>query len=138
MSSIIDGASSEHVILPHLGTNNQLRPGFEQHIEGVLQHGRGFTLYRTFPHIAKSADLVIFCLFKELARWAQEHNDTFPEVWYIQIDGGSENANKYVLAFLEYLVTLRLVRRIILTRLPVGHTHEVSLALINLTCVLFT
>ena len=90
-----------------------MKPGFDQHIEGVLQNGRGFTLYRTFPHVAKSADLVIYCLLKELERWYNEHNSTFPEIWYIQIDGGSENANKYVLAALEYLVIKRLVRKIV-------------------------
>ena len=119
MSSIIDGAAAEHCIIPHLGESQQMKPGFDQHIEGVLQHGRGFTLYRTFPHVAKSADLVIYCLLKELERWYNEHNSTFPEIWYIQIDGGSENANKYVLAALEYLVIKRLVRKIVLTRLPV-------------------
>jgi hypothetical protein len=48
----------------------------------------------------------------------------FPEEFHIQFDGGSENANKYVLAFLEHLVVKRLVRRVFFTRLPVGHTHE--------------
>jgi len=127
MSSIIDGASSEHVILPHLGPSQQLRPGFEQHIQGVLTHGQGFTLYRTFPHVRKCADLVIFCLFKELEEWANAHNGKYPEVWYIQVDGGSENANKTLLAALEFLIIKRIVRKIVLTRLPVGHTHEVLL-----------
>ncbi len=53
------------------------------------------------------------------------HNSQFPETWYIQVDGGAENANKYLLACLEYLVIKRMVRKIVLTRLPVGHTHEV-------------
>ena len=48
----------------------------------------------------------------------------YPEEIYIQIDGGSENANKYIPALCEYLVAKRITKRIILTRLPVGHTHE--------------
>ena len=53
------------------------------------------------------------------------YSGNYPQVWYIQVDGGSENANKYVLAALEFLVLKRVVQRIILTsRLPVGHTHE--------------
>lgn len=127
MSSITDGASSNHVHIPHVGPNQQMSPAFEQHLQGVLNHGRDFVLYRTFPHVPKSADLVIFCLLNELERWYHEHNCLFPETWYIQVDGGSENANKYVLACLEYLVTKRMVRKIYLTRLPVGHTHEVSI-----------
>lgn len=41
-----------------------------------------------------------------------------------QIDGGSENANKYMLAVCELLVLKRLCKRVVLTRLPPGHTHE--------------
>lgn len=45
---------------------------------------------------------------------------------YVQIDGGPENANKLVLAVLSFLVAKRVggIQRIVLTRLPVGHTHE--------------
>lgn len=44
----------------------------------------------------------------------------------MQIDGGSENANKTVLAVLEYLIFKGVggVTEIIVSRLPVGHTHE--------------
>jgi hypothetical protein len=38
--------------------------------------------------------------------------------------GGGDNANKTVLGFCEYLVAKRLVGKLVLTRLPVGHTHE--------------
>jgi hypothetical protein len=52
------------------------------------------------------------------------HRGQFPEELCVQLDGGSENANKYVLGFLEWLVAKRLVKRVYYTRLPVGHTHE--------------
>ena len=42
----------------------------------------------------------------------------------MQIDGGSENANQYVLAICELLIVRRVFNKILLTRLPVGHTHE--------------
>jgi hypothetical protein len=45
-------------------------------------------------------------------------------VYLFQVDGGSENANNAVLAYLEYLVTMRVCKKIIMTRLPTGHTHE--------------
>ena len=52
--------------------------------------------------------------------------ETLPETLHVQVDGGKENANKYVLAVLSYLLAVRFggVRKIIITRLPVGHTHE--------------
>jgi hypothetical protein len=45
----------------------------------------------------------------------------------LQIDGGSENANASTLALAEYLVYRRLTRKVVITRLPPGHTHEVRL-----------
>jgi len=50
------------------------------------------------------------------------HEGRSPETWFIQIDGGSENANKYFLATLEFFVGKVLVKTIIVTRL-VHHHH---------------
>jgi hypothetical protein len=47
-----------------------------------------------------------------------------PEILYLQLDGGSENANKWLLALLELLVAKRVVNEAWFSRLPVGHTHE--------------
>lgn len=124
MSSIIDGASQNHCTIPHPGENVEFSNGLEQHIEGVLTHGQGFTIYRSFPTVDADADFTIFCLLSELEKWRDNHKQNFPHTWYIQIDGGSENANKYLFAALEYIVAKRLVQKIVLTRLPVGHTHE--------------
>jgi hypothetical protein len=41
-----------------------------------------------------------------------------------KVDGGSENTAKAALAVCELLVARRLTRRVVLTRLLVGHTHE--------------
>jgi hypothetical protein len=49
-----------------------------------------------------------------------------PDTIYYQIDGGSENANSDLLAICELIVARRLAKRVVLTRLPVGHTHEVT------------
>ena len=49
-----------------------------------------------------------------------------PETIFIQIDGGPENATKTLLAVCALIVHKQLggCKQIILTRLPVGHTHE--------------
>ena len=50
-----------------------------------------------------------------------------PHTVYIQIDGGSENANKLTLAMMSLIVakaTKLGCHQIFLTRLPPGHTHE--------------
>jgi hypothetical protein len=47
-----------------------------------------------------------------------------PPTLFYQIDGGSENIAKSVLAMCELLVARRTFKKVVLARLPVGHTHE--------------
>lgn len=71
-----------------------------------------------------NANHQIQCLLLQLERL--QVDGRLPPVLNVQIDGGPENANKLVLAVLSYLVIKRVcgLERIVLTRLPVGHTHE--------------
>eukprot|EP01034_Spumella_vulgaris_P035770 gene35770-44106_t len=104
LSLISDGMAQNHCILPWMGNLSQLK-GLPQHLQGILRHGRGLTLYRTF------------------------HNDTLkeegklPDTVFYQIDGGSENAAKAVLLLCELLIIRGLTKKVVLTRLMVGHTH---------------
>ena len=47
-------------------------------------------------------------------------------IFKLMVVGGGEreNANEYVLHHCEHLVTKRMARKILLTRLPVGHKHD--------------
>ena len=112
MSSIIEGASQNHCSLPNAGPNVEFASPLEQHSEGVITNGHGLTIYRSFLTSADS-DFSIYCLLSELEKWKQAHDGNFPEAWYNQIYGGSENANQYLLAALEYLVIKRMVRKIV-------------------------
>ena len=78
---------------------------------------------RTFHNVKGGSNLAMYCLLSELEeRIAKE---PFPPVLFIQIDGGPENANVTMLALCELLVARGIVReKIVLCRLPVGHTHE--------------
>jgi hypothetical protein len=98
-------------------------------IQGVLVHGqkkygRGATLFRCCNNIKKSASLTIHCIMTTLENWRADHKGNYPNKIYIQIDGGSENTNKWILAVCEYLIIQRAAKHILLTRLPTGHTHE--------------
>jgi hypothetical protein len=53
-----------------------------------------------------------------------ESNKKLPDLIYYPIDGGSENANKTILAICELLIARGLTKKIVVTRLPPGHTHE--------------
>lgn len=94
----------------------------KQCITGVKEHGVGVTLYRTIDTVHKGANLTIYCILSQLESFKFRHK-CYPEKLYVQIDGGSENANQYLLAMMELLVVKRMVRLIYLTRLPTGHTH---------------
>ena len=45
-----------------------------------------------------------------------------PTIFY-QVDGGSENISKTVLYMCELLIVKRITKKIVLSRLMVGHTH---------------
>jgi hypothetical protein len=126
MSIIIDGMDQNHCRIPRPGQdlaypNEQLT----QHITGLLEHepGVGLTVYRNFENISKGANLTIHCILLQIEGFLERHGQ-FPEEIYVQLDGGSENANKYVLGFLELLVARCIAKKVVFTRLPVGHTHE--------------
>jgi hypothetical protein len=67
-----------------------------------------------------------------LLQWEASYNRSstdpearkLPDTLYHQIDGGSENVNKTTLAICELMIATKMVRKIVLTRLPPGHTHE--------------
>ena len=84
----------------------------------------GLTLYNTFNNIAKGSDLTTYCILSTIEDWQTRHGGKMPETIYLQIDGGSENANKYVIAMCELMCAKRLAKDIWITRLPVGHTHS--------------
>jgi hypothetical protein len=123
MSIIIDGMDQSNCELPYLGTQSTFKNKLKQCITGVKEHGKGVTLYRTIDMVNKGSDLTIHCILAQLEKWYLL-NECFPEEIYIQGDGGSENANQYVLALCELLVAKRMARVVKFTRLPVGHTHE--------------
>lgn len=123
MSIIIDGMDQSHCIVPHLGKMDSFQHPLKQHFTGVKEHGVGLTIYRNFNNVQKGADLTIYCILRQLEAFKERHG-YYPERLFVQCDGGSENANKYLLAMLELLVVKRCCREVFFTRLPTGHTHE--------------
>ena len=123
MSIIIDGMAKNHTVLPHIANMKQFPCPLPMHLQGVIEHGQRFTLYRTFVNVNEDSNLAIHCILRQMEDRMQRFQKLPPTI-FIQIDGGSENANKYVLGLCEFLVARRLTSKIYLTRLPVGHTHE--------------
>ena len=130
LSLIADIMDQQSCRIPYLGTQDSFDKSLHQIIVGVKEHGEEVALYRTIDTVGKSSNLITYCILDRLERFKQKYG-RYPEVLYLQIDGGSENANKSVLAMLELLVVKRICHTIFYTRLPPGHTHEVQFLLCN-------
>jgi len=129
MSIVIDGMDNNKCRCPYKGTQDAFSKPLPQHIIGVKEHGKGVTFFRTVGTVKKSANLTIHCILRMIENWHSRHKK-YPSKIYIQCDGGAENANKTLLTFLELLVTKRVAKEILFSRLPTGHTHEVSKTLL--------
>ena len=80
-------------------------------------------MYRTFENVSGDSNLASHCLLMQLAA-RKRRSGRLPPVLFVQIDGGSENTNQWMIAMLELLVAKKVFKKIYLNRLPVGHTHE--------------
>jgi hypothetical protein len=96
----------------------------------VKEHGFGVTLYRTINTVKKTSDLTIYCILAQLESY-RERTGHFPETLYVQIDGGAENANRFVFATMELLVVKRMVCNVVVTRLPAGKSLSYNCLFIN-------
>ena len=124
---IADGADQSAYGLPHLTeldkfTSNRIR--LPVSLMGVLVHGYrafGFTYLKNIKH---GTNIVIECLHHVLMDYKNTRG-RIPPLLYLQLDNTSrQNKNKYMLAYLACLVAWGVVREVVLSFLPVGHTHE--------------
>eukprot|EP01031_Cornospumella_fuschlensis_P028326 gene28326-34201_t len=122
MSVILSGMTAQRTELPYL-VNEKFNARIFPRLQGALEHGQFFTIYRTFGNVLSDANLAIHCLLLSLERRVSQFGRLPPTV-FIQIDGGSKNVNKWLLAMCEFIVALRLTQCIHLTQLPVEHSHE--------------
>lgn len=122
VSLITDGMAQNHTRLPWLANLKDFSIVLPQHLQGIIDHGKEFVVYRTFHNVKVDSNLAMHCLLLQLEQ--KLNNGKLPHTVYLQIDGGSENANKCTLALCELLIIRQLCRKVVLTRLPVGHTHE--------------
>lgn len=123
-SIISDGMAQGHCELPWLGQTSHFSQPLVQHFQGCLNHGRNFTVYRTFHNVMHDSNAQLHSFLLCLEQTAQEKGGELPDTVYYQIDGGSENTATIIYGMCELIVAKRLTQKIVLTRLPVGHTHE--------------
>jgi hypothetical protein len=142
LSTISDGMQQAHNDVPwHGASGNQLCPKtLGTKLQGVLVHGTPtaaskkypnrksrMSIYRCFANIdgkdGRGQNIALHAWLSEL-EYEYKKRGRLPPVLFHQFDGGTENANKMTIAVAEWLVLKGLTTKVVLTRLPVGHTHE--------------
>jgi hypothetical protein len=123
LSTIADGMQQNHCFLPWYANSKMPSIHVKQHLQGILMHGHNMRVYRTYSNIGGGANLAIHTWLLSLEEYFEKYK-SLPMVLYHQIDGGSENANAEMYGIAALLVASGLVDKVVITRLPVGHTHE--------------
>ena len=127
-STIGDGMQQSHCCCPHQGHSGQQLVGhpLKVYLQGVISHGRSqFYMFRHFGNLGKGGTNVAVHSWLRALELEMEHNNgKLPDTVYHQVDGGPENANLVTIAIAEILVHRGYTKKVVLTRLPVGHTHE--------------
>jgi hypothetical protein len=132
---VISHAPLQHSHMPRVNQNSKRGSGadgrqfFCQFVNGVLVHGHRFFMYIGHDSygIRAFADLQIECLLRTIVAMDKEYatkGKTKPRTLFIQLDSAKDNKNKYVMAFMEYLVNCKVFDKIEVAFLLVGHTHE--------------
>lgn len=127
MSLIIDGMSQDHCELPYCANMVTKNHILKQKIMGAKQHGFRKSFYRTYPHICSGSNLACEVLLHEIHKrmlYCKTTNTVMPNILFLQIDGGPENTSRTFYGLITQLVMYKVFKRIDVSRLPVGHTHE--------------
>ena len=66
LSLISDGMSQGHCELPYLQNLTTFNKKLTQHLQGILLHGRGMIVYRTFHNVKLGANAQIHCFLSTL------------------------------------------------------------------------
>ena len=122
-SLIGDGMAQQHCQLPYLAGLKDIDQ-LPQHLQGMLIHGKLMQVYRTFHNVKNDSNLQMHTFLLTIEHLILKSNGQLPETIYYQVDGGSVNTARVMMGLAELIVAKGIVRKLIITRLPVGHTHE--------------
>ena len=127
ISIIIDGSSQSAYNLPHMLENDKLSSGCTKnqvYLMGALVHGRAaycFTYLKNFLH---GTNVMTECLHHVLLD-IYAKDGRIPRTIYLQLDNTTkQNKSRYMIGYLGCLVEWGVVDKVVVSFLPVGHTHE--------------
>ena len=131
MSCIADGMDQAKVQMPWLREKSKgITKTLDCALEGVYFHGMHERMdFYVVPHTYKGgSNVTVHCLNESIKRQIahmKAAGKKTPHTLYVQLDNTTkENKNQYVEAYLSSLVTEGVFDVVVMTFLPVGHTHE--------------
>ena len=126
MSIILDASDNGEYPLPHGRTKSHLADQawrLKMHVMGVIVHGVATFAYTCPAHLAQGHNITIQALWESIVRVSKEQ--ALPPVLYIQLDNTTKQCKgRWVKAFCAMLVHHGVFQKIVVSYLPVGHTHE--------------
>ena len=128
-SMIIDGMTQNTTALPHFDRTikgldkNQV----DVHCVGSIISSVGSFMEFSYGNLANNACLLVDTIHRNINR-VQSHRSSkdqrMPTVMHIQLDNCSTNKSKTLMAYASYLVMTGVFKRIEISFMMVGHTHE--------------
>lgn len=122
----IDGMDQKKTELPHFTRcpkSMDEKYFIAIHVVGCLVFNRQLTanVFLNYPNIHNDSNLTIHVIQHILNTW----EGVLPPVLYLQLDNTArENKNKFVMAYLNMLVYTGVFRKVKVSFLLVGHTHD--------------
>ena len=128
-SVIIDGADQAAYSMPHfamLDKDTAQAMRIRNHLFGAIVHGRALYGFSYLDNCKHGTNLTIQALHLVLLKeWIRGGRTRLPRVLFLQLDNCSkQNKSQYLIAYLGLLVGWDVFEEVILSFLPVGHTHE--------------
>ena len=126
LSLIIDGADQIKYHLPHFGRIDHDSAGMRLPclLTGCISHGGPTYCYLGMGNLKQGTNLTIEVMFQVLMDLIRSKGRV-PPICYLQLDNTAKQCkSKFMVGWCGYLVGCGAFEKIILSFLPVGHTHE--------------
>ncbi|CAN0116697.1 unnamed protein product, partial [Heterosigma akashiwo] len=126
MCIILDGMDQKKTRIPFFRRPPKViasLPQLKTKLLCAMVHGFGNFFYWVTDQVSADTNLNIEALRRVFLHY-QETRGSLPPGLYLQLDSARDNKSKLLFAFLSYLVQTGMFRKVKVSYLLVGHTHE--------------
>ena len=129
LSMIADGADQSAYGLPHFWIIDKSVTELyrlRNHLMGVIVHGQGLYGFSFLDNFKHGANITCEAVHRVLVKEFEKRGRIpMPRTFFLQLDNTTKQCkSQYIIAYLGLLVGWDVFEEVILSFLPVGHTHE--------------